>query len=143
MGNLAAVGFTATSTEALQATVDQALARAVESADLGEWAKRHVWFRDASGAAIAVHFDEETINCLTPFFLPDDGGTTWRVASSAPHRDKECDDCSGADCDVLEGSPPEMVTRTAVQWLYFDAYADWLREERQYDLQVVGFASAM
>jgi hypothetical protein len=143
MSNLSAIGFGVSSEEAFHGTIERAMQHAVAPAELGGWAAGHLWCHDPSGAAIAFHLGKRGIKCITPFFLPKGGGTTWLVRTTAPHRDRECVDCSGADCDILAGSPPEMVTRSAVQWLYFDAYADWLGQDRQYELQVVGFASEL
>lgn len=141
MSNLSAIGFTAPTEEALESVLVDALAQAEQPKELGESSKRHVLYSDPSGAAMAAHLGESDIQCITPFFVAPDGGTTWRVRSSSPHVDRACNDCSGADCDILDSSE-EMVTRSCVQWLYFDVYADWLKQERTYDLQVVGFASA-
>ncbi|HSC88698.1 MAG TPA: hypothetical protein VLC09_15560 [Polyangiaceae bacterium] len=45
-------------------------------------------------------------------------------------------------CDILD-IDAQLATRTAVQFVFFDAYDEWLREERTYPLQVVGFASTL
>src|SRR5262249_15129716 len=110
-------------------------------AGLDGW-NRHACFLDPSGAMVAVHLDGGAFNCLTPFFVPADGGTRWRVRTSAPHRDQGCADCSGTDCDVLD-EDAQLVTRSAVQLVYCDAYGEWLREPRRYALQVVAFASQL
>jgi len=144
MSHLSAIGFNASSQDDMEAAICKALDRAAPPAELGEWAGRHVFFRDPSGAAIAAHLDDKGhINCITPFFMPPDGGTRWKVQTRAPHPDKECGDCGGADCDVMAGSPPDMVTRSAVQWLYYDAYAGWLRRAHSYELRVAAFASKL
>jgi len=143
MSNLSAIGFIASTEEEFESTIFQALERATEPTELGAWAKRHAWFIDPSGAAIAAHLDGEQIGCVTPFFVPADGGTRWWVHTEAPHIDGSCADCSGADCDILDDAAGEMVTRSAVQWLYFDAYRDWLSDSRRFELQVAGFASTL
>jgi hypothetical protein len=141
MSNLSCIGFDAPSSESFHSLLERAFEQATPPAGLEGW-KRHARFLDPSGAMLAVHADDGAIHCLTPFFVPADGGTRWHVRSSAPHRDHDCADCSGTDCDVLDDAA-QLVTRSAVQLLYFDAYGEWLREPRNYELQVVAFASRL
>lgn len=144
MSHLSAIGFGAPDLVAFDALVDRTLQDAVEPGELGAEGRRHRWVRDESGAAMAAHLEGDAIECLTPFFRPEDGGTRWRVRTHSPHLDQDCRHCSGADCDILGDDPAdEMLTRATVQWLYFDAWADRLREERTLDLRVVGFASRL
>lgn len=93
---------------------------------------------DPSGASVTFHLENGNIDCLTPFFDPPDGLTRWRVRTSGAHL-ASCRHCSGADCDLLD-EQGEMVTRAGVQWLNFAPYERWLRTERTYELEVVGFA---
>lgn len=143
MSNLSNIGFVSSDDESLSALIEQAFERATTPPELGDWGTRHTFFRDPSGAAIAFHVDRKEITCLTPFFVPPGGGTRWTVATTTPHLDNDCKDCSGADCDVFEGPSREMVTRSTVQWLYFAPYSDWLRHERTFQIDVVGFASTL
>ncbi len=144
MGNLSAIGFAVSSEDDFRRTVGAALECAVPPPDLGASAAHYRWFRDASGAALAVRLDaRKAIECITPFFAAPDGGTRWRVHTSEPHLDRECLHCSGADCDVLDPSSGEMCTRTALQFLFFEPYQVWLREERTFDVVIVGFASSL
>ncbi|WP_437526537.1 hypothetical protein WME79_41160 [Sorangium sp. So ce726] len=144
MSNLSAIGFAVSSEDDLRRTVGAALERAAPPPDLGASAAHYLWFRDASGAALAVRLDAgKEIECITPFFAAPDGGTRWRVHTSAPHLDRECLHCSGADCDVLDPSSGEMYTRTALQFLFFEPYQAWLADERTFEVVVVGFASSL
>lgn len=144
MSNLSAVGFTVSSEEDFQRMVGAALDRAAPPPDLGAAAAHYLWFRDASGAALAVRLDaQKAIECITPFFAAPDGGTRWRVRTSEPHLDRECLHCSGVDCDVLYPSSGEMCTRTALQFLFFEPYRVWLEEERTFEVVIVGFASSL
>src|SRR5689334_19165994 len=79
---------------------------------------------------------------VTPFFVAPGGGTRLSVRTSAPHLDKECAHCSGADCDLVDESG-ELITRTTIQWAFFEPYRAWLGEAREAALEVVGFASAL
>lgn len=143
MSNFSAIGFVV-SEDNFQHTVGTALDRAVPPAELGSSAANYLWFRDASGAAIAARIDsQKRVECVTPFFAAADGGTRWRVQTSAAHLDRECSHCSGADCDVLDPSSGEMCTRTAIQFLFFEPYRAWLQQERTFDIIVVGFASSL
>lgn len=144
MSKLAAIGFIVSSEDDFLRTVGTVLNRAAPPADLGTSAARYLWFRDASGAALAARVDSQgRVECITPFFAAADGGTRWRMHTSAPHFDRECLHCSGADCDVLDPSSEEMCTRTALQFLFFEPYRVWLEYERTFDITVVGFASSL
>lgn len=144
MSNLSAIGFGVSSEEDFQRTVGAALDRAAAPSELGAAAAQYLWFRDASGAALAARIDDgKGIECITPFFAAPDGGTRWRVRTSAPHIDRECLHCSGADCDVLYPSSGEMCTRTALQFLYFEPYRVWLEGERTFEVVIAGFASSL
>jgi hypothetical protein len=103
---------------------------------------RHLLWTDASGAALALHVDDEgTLHCVTPGFVPPGGGTTWRV-TARPTLDPECRHCSGVECDVL-GPAGETVTRAAVQLLAFAPHADFLATAPQVVLEVAAFASGL
>ncbi|MFO0759063.1 MAG: hypothetical protein U0359_21405 [Byssovorax sp.] len=144
MSNLSAIGFAISSKEDFQRTLGAALDRAAPPRGLGASAADYLWFRDASGAALAARLDDrKAIECITPFFVAPDGGTRWRVHTSAPHLDRDCLHCSGADCDVLDYSSGEMCTRTALQFLFFEPYRGWLEEERTFEVVIVGFASSL
>jgi hypothetical protein len=138
-----AVGFGSDSPEEMQQQIGNAIEQARPAAELGTAAKRHLWWCDPSGAALAAHLDKNgNVACITPFFAPPGGGVPWNVRTTEPHEDKECLHCSGADCDLLDAGG-ELVTRTAVQWLYFRPYQEWLPRKREYPLEVVGFASTL
>ena len=143
MSHLSAIGFDASSEDDLQRMLGAALDRAAPPADLGASAAHYLWFRDASGAALAARLDaRKAVECVTPFFVAPDGGTRWRVHTSAPHIDRECLHCSGADCDVLDPSSEVMCTRTALQFLFFEPYQVWLEVAQTFEV-VVGFASSL
>lgn len=144
MSRFSAIGFRISSEEDLERVASAALDRAAPPTDLGDAAERYLWFRDASGGALAVCLDADgMIACITPFFAAPDGGTRWRVRTSAPHVDRGCLHCSGADCDVLDAATGAMCTRTTVQLLFFEPYQRWLEQERTFDMAVVGFASSL
>src|SRR5688500_17308708 len=113
------IGLTAADQAAFFALLDSLIERAEEVGGPG-----HLYWRDPSGAALAFHVDGNAIECVTPFFDADDG-STWLVETSAPADDPGCEHCGGADCDLLDASG-EMVTRSAVQWLQFQAERDRL-----------------
>lgn len=100
---------------------------------------RHLRWQDSSGASLAVHVEGESISCVTPFFVPADGLTRWRVRTVGPRDDAECRHCGGADCDLLDESG-ELLSRATVQWLVFAPYRKWLGVERSYNLEVSAFA---
>lgn len=106
-----------------------------------EDAPGHLRWTDPSGATIALHLgDGMTIDCVTPFFLPaDEPLSRWRVRADAPALDPGCEHCGGADFTILDGAG-EMVTRATVQLLHFVPFQPWLRETREFDLEVVAFA---
>jgi hypothetical protein len=144
MSNLSAIGFDVSSEDDFQRIVGAALDRAVPPSELGASAAHYLWFRDASGAALAGRVNaRKELECLTPFFAAPDGGTRWRVRTGAPHLDRQCLHCSGADCDVIDASSGEMCTRTALQFLFFEPYQAWLNEERAFEVVIVGFASSL
>lgn len=144
MSNLSAIGFGGSTVEDFQRTVEAAIERAGAPPELGAFGARYLWFRDPSGAAIAVRLDRRNrIECMTPFFAASDGGTRWQVRTQTPHLDRKCIHCSGADCDVLERASGGLCTRTTLQFLYFEPYRAWLQQERTFDATVVGFASAL
>ena len=144
MSTFSAIGFVMSSEEDCHRQVGMALDRAAVPPDLGVSAAKYLWFRDASGAALAARIDSQRrVECVTPFFAAADGGTRWRVHTNAAHLDRDCLHCSGADCDVIDPSSTEMCTRTAIQFLFFEPYRTWLRHERTFDMIVVGFASSL
>src|SRR5262245_37426098 len=144
VSHFAAIGLRGETPEAMQESVGQAFDQGVAPPELGEQKEGHVWFNDTSGAALAIHLNTAgEVECITPFFAGAGGGTRWRVRSSAPHVDRDCEHCSGADCDILDREQGETTTRATVQWLFFEPYRDWLAERREYDLEVVGFASML
>jgi hypothetical protein len=144
MSHFSAIGFPVASPEDMQRTVSEALAAGGPPPWSGAAADRHIWYRDAAGPAIAAHVDDEQrVECLTPFFFEPGGGARWRVRTTAPHLDRECAHCSGADCDILDGASGALVTRATIQWLFFEPYRAWLGAPREFELQVVGFASSL
>ena len=143
MSNFAAIGFDGETPEDVQRLVAEAVDAAGPVAELGAAGQGHLFWKDDSGAAVAVHLGRaREVTCVTPFFVAPEGGTHWRVRTGQPHLDEECAHCSGADCDVLDPSG-ELITRAAVQWTFFEPFRAWLARERTYDLQVVAFASAL
>jgi hypothetical protein len=142
MSHFAAIGLYGVTPEEFERCVGEALERAGSPPGLGA-TDRHAWFQDASGAALAAHMaGGGQVDCITPFFVAPGGGTRWRVRTSAPHLDRGCVHCSGADCDLLDGAA-QTITRATVQWVLFQPYQLWLGEVREYDLEVVGFASSL
>lgn len=107
-----------------------------------EGAQKHLLWTDGSGAALALHVSEDGVDCVTPFFAPEDGLTRWKVRTTEPVDDPDCVHCSGADCDLLDASG-EMVTRCTVQWLHYAPYRQWLKEPRTFDLEVVAFGRSV
>jgi hypothetical protein len=143
VSNLAAIGFDGESPEEIQRLVAHAIDEAGPAPELGAAGHGHLLWSDGSGAAVAVHFGRaKEVACVTPFFAAPDGGTRWQVRTSAPHLDRECAHCSGADCDVVDPAG-ELVTRAAVQWAFFEPYRTWLARPRTFELQVVGFATGL
>lgn len=107
--------------------------------ELRQGKDRHLRWQDSSGASLAVHVEGESISCLTPFFVPANGLTRWRVRTASPRDDSQCRHCGGADCDLLSDTG-ELLSRATVQWLVFAPYRKWLSTERIYDLEVLSFA---
>ena len=99
----------------------------------------HSLWRDYSGAAVGIHVQKGRFECITPWFTSPDGATRWLVETKEPGIDPECLHCSGADVDVYDDSG-NMSTRTAIQWLFFRPYRDWLRTKRRYRIEVAAFA---
>jgi hypothetical protein len=144
VSHFAAIGFHGDSPEDVSAVIARAIDAARPSPELGAAGQGHLWWCDDSGAAIAAHLSRKgEVACVTPFFAAPDGGTRWRVRTREAHLDRECSHCSGADCDLLLGAGDELVTRSTVQWALFEPYRSWLARERQFELQVVGFADAL
>jgi hypothetical protein len=101
----------------------------------------HSLWRDYSGAAVGMHVKKRKMQCITPWFTSPDGATRWLVESKSPVFDPDCLDCSGADVDVYNDDG-QMLTRTAVQWLFFRPYRDWLSTKRRYRIEVAAFAES-
>ncbi|HZL73181.1 MAG TPA: hypothetical protein VFC86_12005 [Planctomycetota bacterium] len=140
-GNLACLGFAASTPQEL----NQALAPLIDSARLSHQSGggfSHLLWRDPSGAAIAIHVRGGAIQCITPFYSPPGGASSWLVESKAALIDPECRDCSGAVCDVLD-SEGNQVTRAAIQFLHFRPYAQWLTKPRRYRVDVSAFATEL
>jgi hypothetical protein len=140
-GHLECLGFRGLDKASFAARMNSLAEAAIEDAP-ARMPARHLRWTDASGASIAFHMsNSKTIECVTPFFVPADGPLSrWRVRTAAPAPDPECEHCGGTDCDVL-GNAGEMATRAAVQWLHFAPFRGWLERPREFDLDVVAFAS--
>jgi hypothetical protein len=144
MSNLSAIGFADATPQQMQENVNRAIDGAAPPTALGRAHDRHLWFQDSSGAALGVHLGAPNeVECFTPFFAAGEGGTRWRVRTTAPRLDVDCPHCSGADCDIIDRDRGEMVTRATVQWLFFEPYRAWLGEPRDFELELVGFASLL
>jgi hypothetical protein len=143
VSHFAAIGLGSETPDEFERSVGRVMDAARPPAELGAAGQGHLWWADASGAAVAAHLaSDQAIECVTPFFLGPEGGTRWRVRSREPHLDAGCGHCSGADCDVIDGAG-DLVTRTTVQWAFFRPYRSWLARPREYDLQIVAFASEL
>lgn len=143
MSNFAAIGFDGETPEEVQGFVAQAIDAGRPPAQLGAAADRHLWWHDDSGAGMAAHLGKGgEVECVTPFFVAPGGGTRWRVVTNAAHPDSQCRHCSGADCDILDPAG-ELLTRATVQWAFFEPYRHWLSTKREYELEVVAFASTL
>lgn len=138
MSHMSCIGFAVADQEEFMANIDRIFDLAVEDAPASP-STRHVRWSDASGASLAIHVaDERVIECVTPFFAAREPAR-WRVRTSAPADDRGCAHCGGADCDVVDETGA-LVTRTTVQWLHYQAYRAWLREPRDFAVEVVAFA---
>lgn len=139
MSHFAAIGFTADDDTGLERLLSDALAAAQPDPALPP-AAPHLRWTDRSGASMAVHLSGAgEVDCITPFFEPANPAR-WRVRTTCPHPDAGCAHCGGADCDVLDSTSGDLITRSTVQWLWFQPHQAWLGQARTFDLRVVAFA---
>jgi hypothetical protein len=101
----------------------------------------HIRWKDRSGASVAFHMTGRSIDCVTPFFEAPLGPAAWRVRTTAATLDPGCIHCSGAECDLLDQSGA-LATRSAVQWLHFLPYREFLSKPQTFDLEVAAFCQA-
>lgn len=140
MSHLACIGLPVAGQAEYQRLIER-LADLAEDETPDGAGSTHLRWKDASGASVAFHVVDRSLACVTPFFEPAGGLTAWRARTTAPTPDPECVHCSGADCDLLAGDGA-LATRSAVQWLHFLPYREWLQAPRTFDLEVAGFARA-
>lgn len=133
MSHFACIGLAADTAEQFDDIVTRCCAAASPHPDHLEW-------RDASGASLVVHLEDNEITCVTPFFAAKEL-TRWRVTTRGAQIDP-CVHCSGAACDVLDASGA-MLTRAFIQWRRFVDSRQLLKTERTYELAVVAFAHAL
>ena len=138
MSHLSCIGLDVASQQELAGLVERMLEDATEEVP-AQAKTRHLRWRDPSGASVAFHLEDEALACVTPFFAPATGLSRWPARTTAAADDPSCVHCGGADCDLLDAGG-ELATRSAVQWLYFATYRDWLRRPRTFELEVAGFA---
>jgi hypothetical protein len=139
--NFACLGFNIETPEDLERAIRPLIESAPRLHRSGGGFTHHLWL-DGSGAGIAFHLLKGALHCLTPWFAPPEGSEPWRVSSERPLADPECVDCSGAECDVLDGDG-HPGTRAAVQFVCFRPYQAWLAKRRRYELSVSAFASEL
>jgi len=134
VSHFSCIGYGAESEDAFEELVAQLVGEAQEQ-PFGV-RSQHRLVSDPSGARLAMHFEETTIACITPWF---DGETRLRVRTSAPLDDESCLHCGGADCDFLD-EKDELVTRASVQWVWAAPWRGWLGAPRTFTLQLAAFA---
>jgi hypothetical protein len=136
-----AIGFSFEDAGAMQATLDSLFDETVQEAraEVRGHLREHLRWRDESGASFAFHLEDKAIACVTPFFEPPGGLSRWRVRTKAALDDGDCAHCGGAECDILDADG-ELITRSAVQWLHYQPFREWLGQERTYWLEVAAFA---
>jgi hypothetical protein len=140
MSNFSAIGFPVHDQASYGALVERLIDLATDDGPAGPGA-RHLRWKDPSGASVAFHLVDRSIDCVTPFFDPPGGLCAWRARTTAPTTDPDCVHCSGADCDLLD-STGELVTRACVQWLHFLPHREWLEKPQTFDLEVAAFAQS-
>ena len=133
MSHFCCIGLATATVEEFEGTVTRCCAAASPHPDHLDW-------RDASGASLVVHLEDNEITCVTPFFAAKEP-TRWRVTTRGAQI-SPCVHCSGAACDVLDASGA-VLTRAFVQWRRFIDSRRFLEDERTYELAVVGFAHAL
>lgn len=139
MSKLSSIGIRATG-ESLD-EMYLALANASRHPVMRSPRTRHLLWKDDAGGAIAFHVNRDGVECTTPFFEAPEPAV-WNVSTFGIAADEACDHCSGADCAVLDADAETRVV-VGVQWLYFAPFERFLRRAQVFDLEVVGFASAM